>query len=124
MQPLVPTVAADDGRWLTSEPLTAVLKPGGHGAIWKLARDEGVFEWFRANGRKAALTRQIRYAFFSTPAVCKWDVEWDLSAVWDVWRSNPFAATDVTMLALAGVGLREKKVRRGGRVRGEMGELW
>eukprot|EP00897_Mesotaenium_endlicherianum_P008591 jgi/Mesen1/7760/ME000408S06868 len=81
-QPLVPAVRAEDGRWLCSEPLTAVLKPGGHGAIWKLAYDEGIFEWFRSCNRKAAVTRQI---------------------------SNPFAATDVTMLALSGTGLKYNK---------------
>lgn len=81
-QPLVPAVAAFDGRWLMSGPLTAVLKPGGHGVIWKLACDEGVFDWFENKGRKAAMVRQI---------------------------SNPMAGTDVTMLTLSGVGLRGNK---------------
>ncbi|CAI5474611.1 unnamed protein product [Closterium sp. Yama58-4] len=80
--PLVPTVAAEDGRWLTSGPLSPVLKPGGHGVIWKLAADEGVFDWLRAKGRKAAVIRQI---------------------------SNPLAATDMTLLALSGVGLHGNK---------------
>eukprot|EP00850_Spirogloea_muscicola_P007041 SM000034S12795 [mRNA] locus=s34:807597:812161:+ [translate_table: standard] len=81
-QPLVPTVAADSGKWLMSEPLTAVLKPGGHGVIWKLAADEGIFDWFRCLGRSSALVRQI---------------------------SNPLAATDVTLLALSGSGLHNQK---------------
>lgn len=81
-QPLVPTVAAANGRWLTREPLTAVLKPGGHGVIWKLAKDSGVFEWFRQKGRSAAIVRQI---------------------------SNPVAGTDVTLLALSGIGLSQNK---------------
>ena len=62
IQPLVPTVGAADARWMVSDPLTAVLKPGGHGVIWKLASDEGVFKWFSQHGRKAALVRQIRSA--------------------------------------------------------------
>ncbi|CAI7812542.1 unnamed protein product, partial [Closterium sp. NIES-53] len=81
-QPLVPTVAAEDGRWLASGPLSPVLKPGGHGVIWKLAADEGVFDWLRSKGRKAAVIRQI---------------------------SNPLAATDMTLLALSGVGLHGNK---------------
>lgn len=67
MQPLVPVVAADDGRWLMHEPLQCILKPGGHGVIWKLAHDEKVFDWFRERGRKAAIVRQIRW-------VCAMDI--------------------------------------------------
>ncbi|CAA6654719.1 unnamed protein product [Spirodela intermedia] len=70
-QPLVPVVAALDGRW-----------PGGHGAIWKLAHDKGVFTWFYNHGRKGATVRQV---------------------------SNVVAATDVTLLALAGIGLHHGK---------------
>lgn len=81
-QPLIPAVAAEDGHWLISEPLVPILKPGGHGVIWKLAFDKGVFDWFYKKGRKAAIVRQI---------------------------SNPISATDVTLLALAGVGHRHKK---------------
>lgn len=81
-QPLVPTVGAEDGHWVKSEPFKLVLKPGGHGVIWKLARDKGIFDWFYSHGRKAATVRQI---------------------------SNPVAATDVTLLALAGIGLHYGK---------------
>lgn len=81
-QPLVPAIGSEDGRWPATEPLKAVLKPGGHGVIWKLACDEGIFSWFYSLGRKAAMLRQI---------------------------SNPLAATDVTMLALAGAGLQGNK---------------
>lgn len=81
-QPLVPTVGAADARWMVSEPLTAVVKPGGHGVIWKLASDEGVFEWFARQGRKAAIVRQI---------------------------SNPMAGVDTTLLALSGIGLKNDK---------------
>ena len=40
-QPLVPVVDAADGRWLLTRPLGLMMKPGGHGAIWKLMHDEG-----------------------------------------------------------------------------------
>ena len=76
-QPLVPVTSVEDGRWLLTAPLTAMMKPGGHGAIWKLMRDEGVFDWLAASGREAALVRQI---------------------------SNPMAGVDTTLLALAGTG--------------------
>lgn len=81
-QPLIPAVAAEDGCWLTREPLAPILKPGGHGVIWKLACDKGVFDWFYKKGRRSAIVRQI---------------------------SNPIAATDVTLLALAGVGSQHNK---------------
>ena len=54
------------------------MKPGGHGVIWKLMKDKGVFDWLRnGHGRQAAIVRQI---------------------------SNPMAGTDNTLLALAGAG--------------------
>lgn len=81
-QPLVPAISAGDGEWLVSEPFTPVCKPGGHGAIWKLAYDKGVFQWFYDHGRRGATVRQV---------------------------SNVVAATDVTLLALAGIGLHHGK---------------
>ncbi|KAF3494442.1 hypothetical protein DY000_02056348 [Brassica cretica] len=82
LQPLVPAVSAEDGQWIVSKPFVPVSKPGGHGVIWKLAYDKGVFKWFNDHGRKGATVRQV---------------------------SNVVAATDVTLLALAGIGLRYKK---------------
>lgn len=38
------------------------MKPGGHGVIWKLMIDAGVFDWLGAQGRQAAIVRQIRCA--------------------------------------------------------------
>ncbi|XP_068644219.1 UTP--glucose-1-phosphate uridylyltransferase 3, chloroplastic-like [Aristolochia californica] len=81
-QPLVPAIGAEDGRWLVNKPFSLVCKPGGHGALWKLAYDKGVFQWFSGHGRKGATVRQV---------------------------SNVVAATDVTLLALAGIGLRHGK---------------
>ncbi|CAH9121476.1 unnamed protein product [Cuscuta epithymum] len=81
-QPLVPAVNAKDGKWLTSGPFLPVCKPGGHGVIWKLAYDKGVFQWFHDRGRRGATVRQV---------------------------SNVAAATDLTLLALAGIGLHYGK---------------
>jgi hypothetical protein len=57
---LVPVVNAEDGEWLIGKSLLPVGKPGGHGAIWKLACDRGVFEWLYRHGRKGATVRQVR----------------------------------------------------------------
>ncbi|XP_062092454.1 UTP--glucose-1-phosphate uridylyltransferase 3, chloroplastic isoform X2 [Humulus lupulus] len=81
-QPLVPAVSAEDGQWLVSKTFSVVRKPGGHGVIWKLAYDKGIFKWFYDHGRKGATVRQV---------------------------SNVVAATDLTLLALAGIGLHEGK---------------
>lgn len=59
-QPLVPAVSAEDGQWLVSKPFRPVCKPGGHGVIWKLAYDKGIFQWFYDHGRKGATVRQVR----------------------------------------------------------------
>nr|AAY31019.1 low photochemical bleaching 1 protein [Chlamydomonas reinhardtii] len=81
-QPMVPVVGVEDGKWLLSRPLGPMMKPGGHGAIWKLMWDEGVFDWLQGqHGRRAALVRQI---------------------------SNPMAGMDTTLLALAGAGFSRR----------------
>lgn len=46
-----------------------VSKPGGHGVIWKLAYDKGVFNWFYDHGRKGATVRQVRLV---TCTLVKW----------------------------------------------------
>lgn len=81
-QPLVPVVNAEDGEWLVSKQFVPLCKPGGHGVIWKLAYDKGIFQWFANHRRKGATVRQV---------------------------SNVVAATDVTLLALAGIGLHSGK---------------
>lgn len=80
-QPLVPTVNAE-GQWVCLGLLKPLLKPGGHGVIWKLARDEGIFEWLKGENRTKALVRQI---------------------------NNPIAGTDYGLLAFAGLGCRKDK---------------
>ena len=83
-QPLVPVADAATGIWLFEETEkgnsgSIVMKPGGHGALWKLCYDEQVLEWLRvACGRKAAFVRQV---------------------------SNPMAGMDCTLFALGGVGI-------------------
>lgn len=62
-QPMVPVVSAQTGKWILPEHLSPMLKPGGHGAIWKLMLDKGVFQWLENLNRQAALVRQIRYKF-------------------------------------------------------------
>jgi len=81
VQPLVPTVD-ENGAWHLVGPLKLYLKPGGHGAIWKLARDEGVFRWLKSLGRTVALVRQI---------------------------NNPAAGLDYGLLAFMGIGWKQKK---------------
>ena len=76
-QPLVPLVAAADGRWLVNGEATVELRPGGHGALWKCLADSGAFDWLAQRGARSALVRQI---------------------------SNPLAGTDGTLLALGGAG--------------------
>ena len=58
----MPVVSSEDGRWLLPGVGAPMLKPGGHGAIWKLMQDEGVFAWLAQQDRQAAIVRQIRHA--------------------------------------------------------------
>lgn len=76
VQPLVPVVTIH-GDWVMLEPLKPMLKPGGHGVIWKLAEDEGVLDWLIATGHDQALVRQI---------------------------NNPIAGTDHGLCAFQGLG--------------------
>lgn len=80
-QPLVPVVNRQ-GNWVMGGAGRLLLKPGGHGAIWKLAKDQGVFQWLKGQGRHQILVRQI---------------------------NNPIAGADYGLLAFSGIGWREKK---------------
>ncbi len=75
-QPMVPAVNRE-GQWCLQGPLQLLMKPGGHGAIWRLAREEGVFDWLFAWGRKKAVVRQV---------------------------NNPVANTDYGIIAFTGIG--------------------
>lgn len=82
-QPSVPLVCGTDGRWIVDgSAFQLQLKPGGHGALWKLLQDEGVLTWLEAQNRHAVVVRQV---------------------------SNPIAGTDTTLLSLAGYGARHGK---------------
>jgi hypothetical protein len=81
IQPLVPVVT-EEGNWSLSSTLTLNLKPGGHGVIWKLAEEQGVFTWFHELGIHQALVRQI---------------------------NNPLAGIDNSILGLIGMGCKKKK---------------
>ena len=81
MQPLVPVITIE-GNWSLSSPLTLSLKPCGHGAIWKLAEQQGVFNWLESHGRTRAIVRQV---------------------------NNPLAGTDYAILSLIGEGCKKNK---------------
>ena len=57
-QPLVPTMNVK-GEWYLTDQKSLFLKPGGHGVIWKLARDRGALDWLEKRGKKKAFLRQI-----------------------------------------------------------------
>ena len=80
-QPLVPTLTLE-GVWVLKGPLELLLKPGGHGAIWKLAYDKGVFAWMQALNKDKILVRQI---------------------------NNPIASIDLGLTAFVGVGASTSK---------------
>ncbi|OGN53397.1 MAG: hypothetical protein A2Z85_04635 [Chlamydiae bacterium GWA2_50_15] len=80
-QPLVPVINAE-GKWCFEENERLFLKPGGHGVLWKLAQQQGVFDWFQKKGVQKALVRQV---------------------------NNPVAGCDYGLLALAGIGLSRNK---------------
>lgn len=81
IQPLVPMIT-EDGLWAMQAPLQPILKPGGHGVIWKVALDRGVFKWLEDLHCHKALIRQI---------------------------NNPVAGVDKGLLALSGIGCHQGK---------------
>ena len=80
-QPLVPVIT-QEGDWAVLAPFKLSLKPGGHGLLWKLAHENGVFEHFKKSGRTKALVRQI---------------------------NNPVAGTDHALLAFTGIGCKKNR---------------
>ncbi len=79
----VPTMDRE-GRWcLQDQSGKLLMKPGGHGVIWKVAKEAGVFDWLEAHGRKKILIRQI---------------------------NNPIAGVDHGLLSFCGAGFRDDKV--------------
>lgn len=78
-QPLVPTMDKE-GKWCEKTPGELLLKPSGHGVLWKLAYDLGVFSWLQEKNRKKALIRQI---------------------------NNPLSGVDYGLLAFLGIGVHQ-----------------
>jgi UTP---glucose-1-phosphate uridylyltransferase len=81
MQPLSPVITIE-GNWSLSSAFNLTMKPGGHGVIWKLAVEQGIFSQLEAQGRTRALVRQI---------------------------NNPMAGIDQTVLSFTGYGLANNK---------------
>jgi len=81
IQPLVPVITVQ-GEWAMDAPLKIKSKPGGHGVIWKLAQDKGVFKWLEDKKRTKALVRQI---------------------------NNPAAGVDHGLVSFSGVGFLTNK---------------
>jgi hypothetical protein len=81
IQHCVPVMSLE-GHWLVDKPMQLILKPGGHGVIWKEALEQGVFNWYEGHCRKHLLVRQI---------------------------NNPIAGTDDALLAFTGIGCSRQK---------------
>lgn len=79
-QPQAPVITLD-GRFVLHEG-ELLLKPGGHGVLWKLLKDHSAFTWLKQKGARYALVRQI---------------------------NNPIAAIDGALIALLGLGVQEHK---------------
>ena len=82
IQPLVPVIS-EDAVWAQSSPLTLCMKPGGHGVIWKMAHDSGVFKWLAEQNISKGLVRQI---------------------------NNPISGIDYGLLAFMGWGMEHDKL--------------
>lgn len=78
-QPMVPLVTIK-GDFLFSSPTELMLKPSGHGVIWKLILENGVLDWFKSHGKLNILSRQI---------------------------NNPVAGVDSGLLGFSGIGFKQ-----------------
>ena len=81
IQPSVPTFTKE-GVWCLKSSMKPLLKPGGHGVIWKLADQSGVFKWLQNIGKQKILVRQI---------------------------NNPMAGIDDGLFAFLGIGHLKNK---------------
>ncbi|MCY3975456.1 MAG: UTP--glucose-1-phosphate uridylyltransferase [Simkaniaceae bacterium] len=81
IQPSVPLFDRH-GRWCSDKHHTPIVRPGGHGVLWKLASEAGIFDRLISLGKKKILVRQA---------------------------NNPMAGIDSGLLAFAGVGHRFDK---------------
>lgn len=81
IQPSVPVITVE-GDFAMEAPLRPIVKPGGHGVIWKLALEAGVFDWLNSQNVHKVLIRQI---------------------------NNPISGVDGGLLAFVGNGLEANK---------------
>jgi UTP---glucose-1-phosphate uridylyltransferase len=80
-QSLVPAVTIS-GHFAVNDSFDLVTKPGGHGVVWKLFQDKGIFDRLVKKGIKYVLVRQV---------------------------NNPLAGLDHTLMSFLGTGIRLKK---------------
>lgn len=80
-QPLAPVIG-ENGEWIVKPSGHFAMKPGGHGVIWKLAEDQGAFQWLKKLHKHHLLIRQI---------------------------NNPLAGLDNLLLALPGIGSMQNR---------------
>lgn len=81
LQPLIPVVT-EEGDFALTSPLHLLLKPSGHGVIWRLAIENNIITWFESLGKSKLLMRQI---------------------------NNPIAGMDGGIWALVGIGSKYRK---------------
>ena len=81
IQFLVPLIDLE-GNFILSGPCQMILKPGGHGVLWRLLCLEHTFDWLHEQKKQHLLIRQI---------------------------NNPLAGIDNALLQLVGVGKKENK---------------
>lgn len=80
-QPLVPAVTTS-GHFAFNESFELVSKPGGHGVVWKLFQDAGVFNVLVKRGISYLLVRQV---------------------------NNPISGLDHVLMSFFGMGMNLKK---------------
>jgi UDP-N-acetylglucosamine pyrophosphorylase len=82
IQPLVPLFDLE-GNFALKAPLTLLVKPGGHGVLWRLMYLRGVFDWLQVKKIQHLVIRQI---------------------------NNPLGGIDSALLGLVGVGSLENQL--------------
>ncbi len=80
-QPSVP-VLTETGKWATDPEGRYLFQPGGHGAIWRCAEQQGILDWFTDLGVTSLFIRQI---------------------------NNPMGGLDHGLLSLLGLGVWKNK---------------
>ena len=81
-QPLVPAINKQE-KWCQLPDGSLLMKPGGHGMLWKAAEEASLFDQLQKDGRSVLLVRQI---------------------------NNPIAGCDYGLLAFCGMGFLKNRV--------------